>query len=202
MKKLFSIKDEGLFWVEVENKVYSVFDRKSNAHKFFDASGNIIPDYSRPKIETSDKQSETDWDYDEDDELIFNQYGIACGDTCLVDRDGNAIPDTSLNLEADCGEYDRYFTFGTTTAEQDESISRCGTTDDIVLDIYDTKTRKYVAKGIPECCLDVSFYDGEPEVILAAIELLLEYETVDIRKTGTILARKEGVITVFNYYEN
>ena len=200
MKKLFSIKDEGNFWIEVENEVYSFFNRKSNSHRFFDANGNTLHDYSRPKMETSDEHTEIGLDYDEEDELIFNQYGVACGDNCLVDRDGNAIPDTSLNLEGDCGEYDRYFTFGTTTAEQDESISRCGTADGIVLNIYDTKTRKYVAKGIPECRIDVSFYDGEPEVILAAIELISQYETVDVCKSGTILARKDGWITVFYYY--
>ena len=35
MKKLFSIKDEGLFGVEVENKVYSFFNKESNSHRLF-----------------------------------------------------------------------------------------------------------------------------------------------------------------------
>jgi hypothetical protein len=88
-----------------------------------------------------------------EDKLFYNKYGVACGDNCLVDIAGNPIPNTELNLEDSCGEYDRYFTFGTTTEEQDEAISKCGTADGITLDIYDTKTRIYIAKGIPECRL-------------------------------------------------
>lgn len=202
MKKLFSVKEEGFFWVEEENKVYSFYDIRSKTVKYFDVNLNTLCDYKRPVIEETNQYSENEWENTDEDEFIFNKYGVACGDNCLVDIDGNEIPDTSLNLEDSCSEYDRYFTFGTTTPEQDESISRCGTADGIVIDIYDTKTRKYVAKGIPDGCLDVSFFDGEPGVILAAIELLPEYETVDVCETGTIIARKKSWITVFNYYEN
>ena len=52
---------------------------------------------------------------------------------------------------------------------------------------------------IPECRLDVSFYDGEPEVILADIDLITEYEEVDVCRTGTIIAKKNGFITVYNF---
>ena len=71
MKKLFSIKDEGSFWVEVENKVYSFFNKKSNSHRFFDVNGNTLDDYRRPKIETSDEQPKTDLEYDEEDEEYY-----------------------------------------------------------------------------------------------------------------------------------
>jgi hypothetical protein len=35
----------------------------------------------------------------------------------------------------------------------------------ITVDIYDTKNRTYVVKGIPECRLDIYSFDGEPEVV-------------------------------------
>ena len=84
--------------------------------------------------------------------------------------------------------------------EQSKSIDVCGTADGITLDIYDTKTKRYVVKGIPAFRLDVSFYDGEPDVILAAIDLIPEYEEVDECRMGTIIGKKNGTITVYNYY--
>lgn len=206
MKLLFSVKCDGRFWVEKENEIYSIWKRDAGRETctFFDSKGNVLPDYKRPPIKKYPNDSKHIAEYLEEpeDKLFYNKYGVACGDNCLVDLDGNPIPDTELNLEASCGEYDRYFTFGTTTEEQDESISRCGEAEGITLDIYDTKTRSYVAKGIPECRLDVSFYDGEPEVILAAIDLIPEYEEVDVCIMGTIIGKKDGFITVYNFYDN
>ena len=74
--------------------------------------------------------------------------------------------------------------------------------DGITLDIYDTKTRSYVAKGIPECCLYLWGYDGEPEVILAAIDLIPKYKEVEVCEIGTIIGKKDGFITVYNFYDN
>lgn len=202
MKRLFTIECDGIFSVEKENEIYSIFNLQTKQWAFFDNHGNELPHYERPHIDNMNNYHQGLDICQDEARLIFNKYGVACGDHCLVDTDGNEIPDTSLNLEDSCGQYDRYFVFGTTTEEQDESINRCGTADGITLDIYDTKTRGYVAKCIPECCLDVSFYDGEPEVILAAIDLLFEYETVDVCKTGTIIGKNDGWITVYYFYDN
>ncbi len=200
VKKLFSIECEGLFWVEEENSVYSIFDSKSNSHCFYDATGKVLSHYKRPKVELESNSLEYDLEFNDEDELIFNKYGVACGDGCLVDKDGNEIPDTKLNLEDDCYEDNRYFTFSLITKEQSDSIDKCGTAIGITLDVYDTKLRKYVLRDIPECKLNISFFDGEPEVVLAAAALIQEFETVKICEQGTILGTKDGWITVFDYY--
>lgn len=197
---MFTIECDGIFWVEVENEVYSIYNRKTRAHRFFDANGNSLPDYQRPPRNDGSNDDYIDDYIEEETDLIFNQYGIACGDHCLVDKDGNGIPNTELNLEADWGRYDRYFSFSFISEEQSKSIDVCGTADGITLDIYDTKTKRYVVKGIPEFRLDVSFYDGEPDVILAAIDLIPEYEEVDECRMGTIIGKKNGTVTVYNYY--
>ena len=206
MKLLFSIKCDGLLWVEQENEIYSVWKRDAGreTRTFFDSKGNVLPDYKRPpvKIDSNDSKPVQEYSEDYEDKLFYNKYGIACGDNCLVDIDGNPIPDTDLDLEDSCSEYDRYFTFGTVTEEQGESISRCGTADGINICIYDTKTRSYVAKDIPEGCLDVSSYDGEPDVILAAIGLISKYESVRVCKSGTIIGKKDGWVTVYNFYDS
>ncbi len=206
MKLLFSVKCDGIFRVEKENEVYSIWKRDSGQETctFFDSKGNVLPDYKRPLLKKDSNNTKAVPEYLEEpeDKLIYNKYGLACADNCLVDRDGNPIADTNLNIEYSCGEYDRYFTFGTITEEQDESISRYGEAEGITLDIYDTKTRSYVAKGIPECRLDVSFYDGEPEVILAATGLIYEYDEVKVCKTGTIIGKKDGFVTVYNFYDD
>ena len=82
------------------------------------------------------------------------------------------------------------------------SISECGTAPDITVDIYDTKNRKYVIKGIPEGRLDVYCFDGEPEVILAAAELLDRYDEANLYGKGTIVAKKDGYKTVFDFYKD
>lgn len=101
MKKMFTIECDGIFWVEVENEVYSIYNRKTRAHRFFDANGNSLPNYQRPPRNDGSNDDYIDDYIEEETDLIFNQYGIACGDHCLVDKDGNGIPNTELNLEAD-----------------------------------------------------------------------------------------------------
>ena len=198
MKRLFTIPCDGLFWVEEENAVYSIFNLKTKELRFFDACGNSLPNYKR-----IDRSDEDTFEYKPPvGDLIYNQYGVACGDSCLVDEAGNEIPDTKLNLEDACGGDDRYFTFALISEEQSASIDRCGTAAGILLNVYDTKTRQYVIKGVPECKLDVSFYDGEPEVILAAADMVPNYDRIRVEKTGTILAYKNGDVTVYNFYDN
>ena len=116
MKLLFSIKCDGIFWVEKENEVYSIWKRESGRETctFFDNQGNVLPEYKRPPlVEVPNDPDPIPEHFEEPaDKLFYNKYGVACGDDCLVDLDGNPIPDTKLNLEDSCGEHDRYFTFG------------------------------------------------------------------------------------------
>lgn len=140
--------------------------------------------------------------YNFNEGMFFNEYGVAVGNKTLIDRMGNEIPDTVLNSIDDCGEYDRYFVFSYLNEEQLASIDNCGTAPDITVDIYDTKTRKYVIKGVPECRLYVHCFDGEPEVILAAKELLDRYDEVELYRAGTIVGKKDGYFTVFDYYKD
>ena len=53
MKRLFTIPCDGLFWVEEENAVYSIFNLKTKELRFFDACGNSLPNYKR--IDRSDE---------------------------------------------------------------------------------------------------------------------------------------------------
>lgn len=277
MRNLFTLKDDGSFWVEKEGEVYSIFSRKKNKHTFIDFAGNII-DYSRPLLQDDEETIEindpdfleeigegfyvyttheviydvdgkigqfgikhndgkklteeiyyqvgrfcnglcavsieggkwgcidTDGNliipYNFDEEMFFNEYGVAVGNKTLIDRMGNEIPDTALNSIDDCGEHDRYFVFSYLNEEQLASIHNCGTAPDITVDIYDTKNRKYVIKGVPECRLYVYCFDGEPEVILAAKELLDRYDEVNLYRTGTIVGKKDEYVTVYDYYKD
>ena len=134
--------------------------------------------------------------------LRFNQYGVAVGDGTLVDRKGAEIPGTALNLEDYCNMSVRYYTIALLSDEQQKSIARCGRAEGILLDIYDTKLREYVVRGVPDGKLDAVFFEGEKEVILAAMELLPDYDKIDLEDLGTILAKKDGCITVFDYYQD
>lgn len=206
MKKLFTIECNGMFWVEEENAVYSVYDFGLKKRTFYNSNGETI-EYCRKPIELPDDF----WDEDDnnlitsddsEETLVFNKYGVACADGCLVDENGNEIPDTKLNCEDFYSEDSRYFRFSSLTDEQCASISNCGTAPDILMDIYDTKNRKYVAKGVPECWLDVSFFDGEPEVVLAAVGLVNQYERVWITGKGTVIGEKDKCVTVYDFYQN
>ena len=135
------------------------------------------------------------------DRLRFNQYGVAVGDHTLIDRQGAEIPGTALNLEEYCDISCRYFTIALLSEAQIESINACGRAENIRLDIYDTKLRQYVARGIPEGKLDVVFFEGEPEVIQAAISLIPNYDAIHLELKGTILGQKEDLVDIYDYYQ-
>ncbi len=276
MKKLFSINDDGSFFVEVEGAVYSTFSHSANKHTFYDCNGNVLKNYSRPRVEYEETAEICDPDFfreisegfyvytthevtpDPDgaygrfgikynngkklteeiyyqvgwfcnglcsvciedgkwgcidtngnlvipyncyDSLIFNKYGVAVGNDTLIDRTGNAIPDTALNSIDECSEYDRYFVFSLLTDEQAALTDKYGTAPNITVDIYDTKNRACVIKGIPEGRLDVYSFDGEPKVITAAAKFLHQYDNVHLSQKGTILCRKNGTLTVYDFYQ-
>ena len=135
------------------------------------------------------------------DHLRFNQYGVAVGDNTLIDRQGNEITGTDLNLEYYCDISYRYFTIALISDAQSEAIDSCGSAENICIDIYDTKLRKYVARGIPDGKLDVVFFDGEEEVILAALALLPDYDEIKLESKSTILAKKDNIIDIYDYYQ-
>ncbi|MBR2986844.1 MAG: hypothetical protein IKC63_02375 [Clostridia bacterium] len=202
MKRLFSIqhKPNGIMRAEVEHEVYAIFT-SARTWQYFDRNGASLPDYRPPKRDSNALPFKPYQAPLHEDAPVYNRYGVACGNESLIDREGNEIPDTRLNLEDSCSEYDRYFVFGMLSDEQCDAISRTGVADGITVHIYDTKTRRYVARDLPENTLDVSFFDGEPEVVLAAITLLKNYDSVDVSCTGTIIAEKNGIFTVYDYYE-
>ena len=96
----------------------------------------------------------------------------------------------------------RYFSFSLLSEEQCISIDECGTAEDILLDIYDTKSRRFVVKGVPEGVLSLSGFDGENEVVLAAVDFVKKYDSIRLDGKGTIIAYKNDRITVFDYYQN
>ena len=131
----------------------------------------------------------------------FNPYGVAVGDHSLIDREGREIPDTALNLIDSCLDTERYFCFGLISEEQMASVHYCGTAEDIRINVYDTKLRQYVCKAIPECRLYIYSNKCETEVIRAAAAMLAEYDEVAVEGVGTIIAKKDGISTVFDYYQ-
>ena len=136
------------------------------------------------------------------DHLRFNQYGVAVGDNTLIDRQGNEIPGTELDIDWYCDISDRYFATALLTKEQCDSIDACGRAEGILLDIYDTKLRKYAARGIPEDSnFDTRFFEGEAEVIMAALELLPNYDEIELEEQGTIKAKKNGIVDIYDYYQ-
>ena len=277
MKKLFTIKDKGLPFVEVEGEVYSLSDVSSSKSTFIDAKGDMIDGYSRPDIQYDEPDVGTDdpdffidngegfyvytthevnygidgncglfgikygngekiteeifhqvggfynglcavadeegkWGcidtkgnlvipYKFCEQMEFNEYGIAIGDYSLIDLSGNEIPDTALNLVGGAGGYSRYYEFSLLNDEQLASIDKCGTASDIKINIYDTKNLAYVIKGIPDLRLDTCLFEGEPEVILAAAEMIDNYDEIHLSGKGTIICRKNTSVTVYDYYQ-
>lgn len=132
--------------------------------------------------------------------MEFNEYGIAIGDDTLIDISGKEIPDTALNLIGDCGGYSRYFVFSLLNDEQLTSIDECGTASDITVNIYDTKNLAYVIKDIPDHQLDTYSFEGEPEVIIAAAEMIDNYDEIHLSGKGTIICEKNNSVTVYDYY--
>lgn len=139
--------------------------------------------------------------YQFSDYLRFNQYGVAVGNNTFVDRQGNEIPGTDFNLSDWPGSAYRYYTTALLSEEQLNSIDASGRAAGILLDIYDTKLRKYIARGVPDGKLEVMFFEGEAEVILAAIELLLDYDKIELEGQGLIKAKKNGSVDVYDYYQ-
>lgn len=129
-----------------------------------------------------------------DDEIIFNQYGVAVGDFTLIDKAGNEIPDTALNYIEDCGESNRYYVFSHLSDQQLDSAYECGAEPSTV-DIYDTKSRVYVVKNLPELRLDVYCFDGKPEVIAAAAGLIDRYDSICLQKSRSIFCKKGNSVT-------
>lgn len=200
MKKLFTIRTDGKWFnIEKENKVFGLFDKKRNKWDFYDYDCKLC-DYKRPRI---DDMEATDYlEKDENEEIpIYNKYGIAEGEDSLIDLEGNIIPDTQLNCVDEAGENCRYFVFTMFTEEQSAEIDRCGTAPGITMNIYDTKNREYVVKGIPECILYPFDFDGEKEVVMAAAELINQYKYITIEGIGTIVAHNGDEITVYDYYQ-
>lgn len=195
MKKMFTIERKGTLWIDEEGHVYSFYNHSEKKWHFYNYSGEELVDYHRVK------KNETPVKHAVKNGLTYNKYGVACDEDFLVDLEGNEIPDTKLNCVESCTEDDRYFSFALLNDNQCSSIEQCGTAPEILLDIYDTKTRKYVIKGIPENKLDVSFFDGEPEVLLEAAKLINEYDSIEVRKSGSIIARKDCFITLYDYYQ-
>ena len=197
MKKLFSIECDGLFFVEEENAVYSIYD---DTWTFIDSEGKLLDGYVKRNV-NYEEYDESDLEA-ADGALIYNKYGIACDAGSLVDIEGERIPDVSFNLIDDCGEENRYFTLSLLSEEQMESMVQFGGAENVTVDVYDTKKREYVAKGVPECILYLNFFDGEPEVVLEAIKLLEsdEVERVTVHGKGTIITENDGVVTVYDYY--
>lgn len=63
------------------------------------------------------------------------------------------------------------------------------------------RLRKYVARNIPDSKLDVVFFEGEEEVILAALALLPDYDEIKLESKSTILAEKDGIVDIYDYYK-
>ena len=200
MKKLFTIKTDGKWFnIEEENKVFGLFDKKRNKWDFYDYDGKSC-DYERPYID--DVDTDDCFEEDESEETpVYNKYGVAEGESSLIDLDGNIIPDTQFNCVDESGEECRYFVFTTLTEEQLAEIGRCGTAPGITMNIYDTKNREYVVKGIPECILYPFDFDGDKEVVMAAAELVNQYDYITIEGIGTIVAHNGEEITVYDYYQ-
>lgn len=201
MKKLFSLKAKGLFWVEEEGCVYSVYDMNEKKHRFFDSGGNTLEGYARkpPKKLPAEVDAYEPEEDDEEDALVYNQYGVACAGDCLVDAQGDPLPGTELDFEVDCDQANRYFVFGRLTEEQKAAVDRCGTAEGVRVDYYDTKTRRYALRDIPEGRLDVVLFDGEPEVLAAATALLERYDTIKAMRSRTIVCFRDGEITVWEH---
>lgn len=130
----------------------------------------------------------------------FNKYGLAYGNESLVDMQGNEIAGTEFNIIDYYSEEDRYIPITLAMPEQDVQIEKTGTAEGITTDIYDTKLRRFVVKGIPEDTLKVSFYDGEPEPIIAAAGILDLYDELEIEHGGFIIGKKDQHQDVYDYY--
>lgn len=131
---------------------------------------------------------------------VFNKYGVAYGNDSLIDMQGNELPDTSFGVFEYVNEEQRYFPLVVFTQEQDEQIERTGHAEGITESVYDTKEQNYVIRDIPECRINYSSFDGEPDVIKAAAELIDVYDSIWIEEKGIIIGRKEDESVIYDYY--
>lgn len=137
-----------------------------------------------------------------DEPPLFNQYGVADAGFMLIDTNGNEIPDTYHNSSGFNSDSCRYFEISTYTEEEDAVFNECcGDVPGHKINIFDTKTRSYLAKGIPDNVIDFVNSNAEPEVVLAAIELIPYYDCIRIYNDGIIAGDKGKKKTVFNYYK-
>lgn len=130
----------------------------------------------------------------------FNKFGVACGDNSLIDMEGHPIPETDLNYFGGLFEDQRYVEIALWSDEINAEISKCGTAPNLTVDIYDTKERSFVARGVPDGKLDIDFCEAEKEVVIAAIKMLPQFDEIKVEEKKTILARKGEMTTVFDYY--
>lgn len=135
------------------------------------------------------------------DAPVFNKYGVAYGNNTLIDMQGNEIEDTRYNLFEYVDEDDRYYEIVYYDEEQEAQIEKTGCAEGSTMSIYDTKERKYVVRNLPEDVIDCSFFDGDPEVINAAVELIDEYERITFSGNGIIEGYKDNRTDIYDYYE-
>ncbi len=87
------------------------------------------------------------------------------------------------------------------TEEDLEQTSKTGTAEGVIESIFDTKLREYVISGIPEDSIDIEFYDGEPEPIIAAAQMLERYDELRLTSCGFIIGRKGNHQVVYDSYK-
>lgn len=208
--------DEG-FYTFTSHPIEYGMDGEYGVFGIKDSKGNVVVDERFYEVDTfwhglcSVRMSDSDWGcIDTSGKLVipfsynqpikFNKYGVSEGNSNLIDKDCKPIDGTVLNFIEPYEKNDRYFLIGNFSEEQCAAIDRCGIADGLTVDIFDTKTRRYIVRGIPNCSFDVSFVDCEPEIILAATELLKEYSHVRVENSGIIFAKNDGITTVFDYY--
>lgn len=134
------------------------------------------------------------------DEPVFNIYGLAYGNQTLIDMQGNEIPNTAFNHIEFPLENNRYYKIVLTNEEQRKQIEKTGSAEGITEDIFDTRLREYVIKGIPECVIYWFGYDGEPEPIIEATKLIDKYEKITVDYHGILIGKSENKQDVYDCY--
>ncbi|MBQ6266261.1 MAG: WG repeat-containing protein [Clostridia bacterium] len=175
-----------------------------------DASGAVIADEQFRDVECFRcglcpvKNAEERWGcIDENGTLIipfrysdpprFNLYGLAVGDDGLIDKTGARLAGITFDCADFFDEDDRYIITNRFTKEQSDAIAQCGTAPGITDDFFDSKTRTYLVKGIPERSIRLCGSPA-PEAVLAAVELLHAFE--DIRLYDAYVFARRGDETV------
>ena len=134
------------------------------------------------------------------DAPVFNRYGVACGDDCLIDMQGKPIEGTKLNFIGGNDYYQRFFATALWSEEICQMIDQCGHADGAAVDYYDTKNREYILRNMDETRIEIECCNAEKEVIVKAASLLTEYDKVEVEESGVIIAKKGDCITIFDCY--